>query len=92
MMSVAAGIILAGYTLAYWGMETLHGCGVGFADLLVPGRYSGCNPSAPRTPDPDARYEQAPGSGPSGTQGGAGGRSPVSPPSTEGYMSRTPKR
>lgn len=65
MMSVAAGILLAGYTIAYWGMETLHGRSVGFADLLVPGRYQ----SAQSTPGQGT----AAGTSTAATQGGARG-------------------
>lgn len=93
MIGLCAGVVWVGYTLAWWGWETLQGCHVGFADLVVPGRYHGCNPSSPSSSSagPDSKLMPAPGAGPGGTQGGAGGASPTSPPSSEGYASRVPR-
>lgn len=93
MLALIAGVAWAGYTLVTYGQHQLRGCvNVGLVDLVVPGRYNGCTKPAPSTdPGPDASLQPAPGAGPAGKQPGAGGQSPVSPPSTEGYMSRVPK-
>lgn len=89
---VAAGILWSGYTLCWWGWSTLKGCRVGFSNLTVPGRYHGCDaPLDADKIDPDTQFKPAPGAGPTGTTPGAGGQSPTSPPSTEGYFSRVPK-
>lgn len=50
MVSVGAGIMLVGYTLLWWGRETVRGCTVGIADLLIPGRYQGCSPPGSSKP------------------------------------------
>lgn len=41
MMPVGLAITLAGYTLMYFGIESLRGPGVGLLDLIVPGRFQG---------------------------------------------------
>lgn len=41
MIGVGFGVTLAGYTMMWWGWERMHGPGVGFANLLVPGRWAG---------------------------------------------------
>lgn len=91
MISLAAGVFWVGYTLAWWGRETMRGCtNVGVADLVIPGRYNGCTMPAGKAPDngsstnPDVSGAPRPP-----TSSGNNPRS-QSPPSTEDYFGRGP--
>lgn len=39
MLAVGAAVLLAGYTLAFWGNKIRTGAGVGLADVIIPGHY-----------------------------------------------------
>ena len=43
MELIAAGVMLSGYTLVWYGREMLRGCRPVWSELLVPGRYVGCH-------------------------------------------------
>lgn len=47
MLPVGLAVTLAGYTLIYFGVESLRGPGVGLLDLIVPGRWAGGAQVAP---------------------------------------------
>ena len=53
MKPVGLVLALLGYTLVYFGYESIRGPGVGFLDLIIPGRpftpYQGNNPNVPYT-------------------------------------------
>ena len=40
-MLAGIGVLWVGYTLTYFGWESLRGPGVGLLDLVVPGRFKG---------------------------------------------------
>lgn len=88
MVAVVAGILWGSYSLAYWGWTRVQGCPASFADLVVPGRYQGCNQAA-KAPSVDDQFAPTPGTGLTGK--GVGGGQGSTPPSTLGYMSRTRK-
>lgn len=94
MTLVVAGVVWTGYWIASWGHYTLRGCRVGFADLAVPGRFHGCNGASKATaPSGDTQLKPAPAAQRQvgGTYRQPDGRTTTSPPSSEGYMARTPK-
>lgn len=39
MLPVGLAVLIGGYTLAYFGWDSLQGPGVGLLDLVIPGRY-----------------------------------------------------
>lgn len=39
MLAVGAAILLAGYSLAFWGNRIRTGNRIGLADVVVPGHY-----------------------------------------------------
>ena len=49
MIGLGFGVFFAGYTLLAYGFSQLRGCNAGFIDLVIPGRYSTCNPD-PKPP------------------------------------------
>lgn len=94
MIGLAAGVLWVGYTLAWWGRQTLAGCtNVGFADLVIPGRYTGCTQAGPAAKSKEPALTPAPAADRQvgGTYKDPGtGKVTTSPPSSEGYFSRVP--
>jgi len=43
MILIPFGVLLGGYTLAFFGWETLKGPGIGLADLFYPSRAAATN-------------------------------------------------
>lgn len=80
MLLLAGGVILAGYTLVYWGVTQLQGCtNVGLEQVIWPGKWQGCNaaksgaaPAAPAAPagskTPPKTTKTSAGLGGSGTR------------------------
>lgn len=53
MLPIGLAVLLGGYTLTYFGFESLRGPGVGLLDLIVPGRYQGnATPQGVQMPQP----------------------------------------
>ena len=71
MLLVGVVAFWAGYTLTYFGWESLRGPGVGLLDLVVPGRFKGH--AAKSAPPPPAVAGKSSGLGAAGSAGGGAG-------------------
>jgi hypothetical protein len=93
MPVVGMGLAWAGYTLMFWGWTLVKGYGIGIADIVVPGRYTGSWPppaagavnasSSVGAPSSNSSTSQSGGPDVNGTSGNTDG--PVQPegPGTE---------
>ena len=45
MFTVSLLVLLAGYTLVYYGATSMQGPGVGILDLIIPGHFKGTDKS-----------------------------------------------
>lgn len=47
MLAVGAGVLLAGYSLLFWGNRIRSGNRISFADAVIPGHYEGSSSTGP---------------------------------------------
>lgn len=52
MTWISMGVLWAGYTVLVFGWSQVRGCNAGLFSLVIPGKFTGCNPDAPATSSP----------------------------------------
>lgn len=71
MLLLAGGVVLAGYTLLYWGVTQVQGCtNVGLAQVIWPGKWKGCDKSGSPASSSSAGSSTSSSSSTAGASGG----------------------